>query len=192
MHRATDVVTGELGEVQCLGDHALPGERGVAVDEHGQHAVVRGVAQAVLLRPRHSFGHGIDGFEMARVRGEGDADRRTRSRGELPGRAHVVLHVARTLRHARIELALELAEDLLVRLADDVGEHVQAAAVRHRHHDLFHAGVGRAVEEELEHRDQRLRAFEAEALLTQELRVQEAFERLGAVQGRQDAALVVE
>ena len=64
--------------------------------------------------------------------------------------------------------------------------------MRHRHDGLFDSGVGRAVEEEIEHRDERLRAFEAEALLAEELRVQEAFERLRAVQGRQDAALVVE
>ena len=121
---------------------------------------------------------------MARVRGERDADRRARGGGELAGRADVVLHVARALRHVRVELAFELAEDLRVRLADDVGEHVEAAAVRHAHHDLLHAGVGRAVDQEVEHRDQRLGAFEAEALLAEELRVQEALERLGAVQRR--------
>ena len=109
------------------------------------------------------------------------------ARGELAGRADVVLHVARALRHVRVELALELAEDLPVRLADDVGEHVEPAAVRHAHHDLLHAGVGRRVEQEVEHRDQRLRAFEAEALLPEELRVQEALERLGRVQRGEDA-----
>ncbi len=107
-------------------------------------------------------------------------------------RADVVLHVARTLRNVGVELTFELAEDLLVRLADHVREHVEPAAVRHTHHDLFDSGVGGAVDEEVEHRDQRLRAFEAEALLAEELGVQESLERLGVVQRGEDAALVVE
>ena len=109
----------------------------------------------------------------------------------VAGRADVVLHVAGALRHVRVELALELAEDLRVRLADDVGEHVEPAAVRHAHHDFVHAVVGRRVEQEREHRDQRLRAFEAEALLAEELRVQEPLERLGRVEPAEDLDLVV-
>ena len=57
----------------------------------------------------------------------------------LADRAEVVLHVARALRARGIELALELAEDLRVRLADDVGEHVEPAAVGHAEHDVAHA-----------------------------------------------------
>ena len=55
----------------------------------------------------------------------------------------------------------------------------------------LHAVVGRGVEQEREHRDQRLRAFEAEALLPEELRVQEALERLGRVEPGEDLDLVV-
>ena len=106
-------------------------------------------------------------------------------------RAEVILHVARALRRVRIELALELEEDLPVALAHDVGEHVETAAVRHAHHDLGDAGDGSLVEQELEHRDERLRAFEGEALLAEVLRVQEALERLGRVQRQQDLLLVV-
>ena len=78
VHGAADVVAGELGEVERLRHHALARERGVAVDEHRQHAVVLGVAEPVLLGARHAFGDRVDGFEVARVRGERDADRRAR------------------------------------------------------------------------------------------------------------------
>ena len=44
--------------------------------------------------------------------------------------------------------------------------------------------------ERVEHRDERLGAFEAEALLPEVLRVQEALERLGRVQPLEDAALL--
>ncbi len=91
----------------------------------------------------------------------------------------MVLHVARTLRHRRIEPTLELAEDLHERLLHHVREHVEPAAVRHAEHRALGAEFGRAVEQRIEHRDQRVAAFEREAFVTDEPRVQELFERLG-------------
>ena len=191
VHGAADVVAGQLREVQRLRDDALAGERGVAVDEHREHLLVRGVVGAVLLGADHAFDDRVDGFEVARVRGERQVGGLARARGVLARRADVVLHVARALRHVRVELAFELAEDLAVRLPDDVREHVEAAAVRHAHHDLLHPGVGGFVEEELQHRDERLAAFEAEALLPEVLRVEEALERLGRVERGEDLELLV-
>jgi 2-oxoglutarate dehydrogenase complex dehydrogenase (E1) component-like enzyme len=49
-------------------------------------------------------------------------------------------------------LAFELAEDHLVRAPDDVREHVEAAAVRHPHHDLVRALVRRDLDRLVEHR----------------------------------------
>ena len=189
--RAADVVPGELREVQGLGDHTLARECSVAVQEHGQNEIVLIVSAASLLGTHHSLDDGIDRFEVTRVRSQRDPDRFGRAALELAGRADVVLHVAGTLRDIRVELALELPEDLGVRLADDVREHVEPAAMRHAHHDLGHSRVGGGVEEEREQRDERLRAFEAEALLPEELRVQESFERLGRVQPSEDGPLVV-
>ena len=100
----------------------------------------------------------------------------------LPVCADVVLHVAGPLGARRVELPFELAEDLRVRLAEDVGEHVQAAPVGHAHDHLGHPGVRRRAAQRVEHRDQRLRAFEAEPLLAQVLRGEEPLERLGRVQ----------
>ena len=48
-------------------------------------------------------------------------------RGVRPGGAEVVHHVARALRRARVDVALEAVEDLGVALADDVREDVQTA-----------------------------------------------------------------
>ena len=74
---------------------------------------------------------GSHGLEMARVAGEGEAHRAAARRLVAALGAEVVLHVARALGRVGVELALELPEDLPVGLADHVGEHVQAAAVRH-------------------------------------------------------------
>ena len=190
VHGAADVVAGQLREVEGLRDHALAGERGVAVDEHGEHDPAPLVAEPVLLRPRDSLDHGIDGLEVARVGRERHRDRATRAGGVLAGRAEVVLHVAAAAGHVGIELTLELAEDLRVRLADHVGEHVQPAPVGHAEHGFFHVVVDGRVEQEVQHRDQRLGAFEAEALLAEVLRVEEPLEGLGRVERREDRGVL--
>ena len=105
--------------------------------------------------------------------------------------AEVVLHVARALHGLRVLRALELAEDLAVGLAGDVGQHVEAAAVGHADRDLVEAGLGRALQDLVEQRDGRLAALEAEALLADVLRLQEGLEGLGLVQLAQDAQLLV-
>ena len=191
VHGAADVVARDLREVERLGDDALAGERRVTVDEHGQHGVAGRVAEPVAAGPRHPLDDGVDGFEVRRVRRERERDVGA-GRGDVLARgAEVVLHVTGTLRARRVELTLELAEDLRVRLADDVREDVEAAAVGHPHDDLVHALVGGRAAEPVEHGDQRLGAFEAESLLAEILRVQEALERLGGVEPIEDAALVV-
>ena len=63
-----------------------------------------------------------------------------------PFGAEVVLDVARAALGVADDsrdrpLALELAQDRLVRLADRVGEHAEAAAVRHADHDLVRAAA---------------------------------------------------
>ena len=67
----------ELREIEGLGHHALSGEGRVAVDEHGDDAFARGIAEAILLGADDAFDHGIDGFQVARDW----ARRRPRSRG---------------------------------------------------------------------------------------------------------------
>ena len=109
----------------------------------------------------------------------------------LAGRTEVVLHVAGALRARRVELTLELAEDLLVRLADNVREGIEPAAVRHAEHDVGHPGVGSVTAQRVQHRDERFRALEAEALLPEVLGVQEALERLGRVETLEDPALLL-
>ena len=65
-------------------------------------------------------------------------------------------------------LALELAEDLLVRLADRVGEHVEPAAVRHADHDLVGAAAGGELDRLVQHRNKRFEPLERELLLPEE------------------------
>ena len=64
----------------------------------------------------------------------------------------------------RRRAALEFVENGAERLAHDVGQHVEPAAMRHADDDLLEAELAAALDDLLERRDQRLAAVEAEPL----------------------------
>ena len=109
----------------------------------------------------------------------------------LPVMAEVVLHVAGAVRRLRVHVTLELVEDLLVRLADDVGQHVQPAAVGHADDDLVQVRLGGGLQHLVQQRDQRLAALQREALLADVLGLQEGLERLGRVEPVEHVLLLV-
>ena len=169
-------VPGERLEVERLRDDSLAGERGVAVQEDRERDDRVGVTVARgaigLLRARAALDDRVDGLEVARVGDERDRDvarlRRARALG-----ADVVLHVAAAALVGRDDrfdrpLAFELAEDLVVRQADDVGEDVETPAMRHPDHDLMRARLGREVDRLVEHRDHHVEALDGELLLAEE------------------------
>ena len=84
--------------------------------------------------------------------------------------------------------ALELVEQRAVRLAHDLREHVEAAAMRHADHDFLHAEIAAALDDLLQRGDQRLGPIEAEALGTGELDVAEFLEAFGLDQLVEDGA----
>ena len=88
-------------------------------------------------------------------------------------------------------MALELAEDGVVALADDVRQHVEPAAVGHAEHRRVEPGVGRRRDDLVEDRDRRLGALQPEALRADVLGGQELLERLGGVEPLEDAVLGV-
>src|SRR5674476_1524859 len=84
----------------------------------------------------------------------------------LVGEAEVILHVARAAVGARVALTpLELTEHLDVRHPHHVHQHVDAAAVRHRYHDLARAASGAALDRLVEHRNEDIVSFDREALV---------------------------
>ena len=148
MDRPPDLVAVERLQVERLGDHALGGEGGVAVDRdrHRRVRVVLHVRALVgrLRRARGPLDDRIDVLEVARVGLEVHAD--AAAVGKLVGAvgAVVVLDVSRAAlrdRGDRLERrgALELGEDGVVGAAQVVREHVEPAAVGHADHDLLTA-----------------------------------------------------
>ena len=118
--RAADAVAGDVAHRQALGDDALTGEGGVAVDQERQHRVRAGRVDVVLLGAHHAHHDRVDGLEVAGVGGELDLDVGAGGALVLAGRAEVVLDVARALHRVRVDVTLELGEDRLVALAHDV------------------------------------------------------------------------
>ncbi len=94
------------------------------------------------------------------------------------------------MRLRRVQVALELAEDLHVRLADDVGQHVEPAAVRHADHDLVEPVLGGLIDPRVHHRDHGFRTFERESFLTNVFGLQERLERLSRIELGQDVLLL--
>ncbi len=103
----------------------------------------------------------------------------------------VVLDVARTLHTRGVEIAFELAEQLLVALAHDVYEHVQASTVGHPHHRVPMTMIGGGAEQGVQERYDRFCPFQAKALLPDVLGLQETFERFSSVEFGQDMTVFV-
>ena len=153
VHGSARAVAAQLRQLQGFDDDTLTSHGRVAVHEHRQGAELA-VALAVLLRANDALEHAVNGLEVRGVRGEVDLDLFAAGRREGALRAEVVLDVARALHSARVLGALELAEDLAVGLAGDVGEHIQAAAVGHTDRDLVEVSVGGLLHDLVEQRDQ--------------------------------------
>ena len=188
MDRATGLVTLQLGEVEGLLDDALADEGRVAVDEDRDDRQVR-VAQVFLLGAHDALQDAVGGLQVRGVGGHVDLGGQAVVEGVHAPRAQVVLDVARSLDGVGHVVTLELVEDLRVGLARDVGQHVEAAAVRHADGDLVDAGARRVSQDVVEQRDQGLAALQREALLAHELGLEELLEGLGADEGAQDVAL---
>ncbi len=151
VNRAAGRIAGESMEIQRLGDHALAGKRGVAVNQDRQHRVRieldgPGPVGRGACGAGHAFEHRIDRLEMAGVRRHRDDQIDLGAALDHSRRAEVVLHVAapaNALERERVpDRVLELREDLLVRLAEHVRHHVQASAMRHADERLPQARLG--------------------------------------------------
>ncbi|CNU75443.1 Uncharacterised protein [Mycobacterium tuberculosis] len=170
---AADAVARQIRQVQRLGDHTLTGERGIAMQHQRHHrerplavAVDASVVEQILLGPHQSLQHRVDGLQMRRVGGQRHLNVVVAEHLQVqPGGAQVVLDVTGAVRLRRIQVALELGEDLRVRLADDVGQHVEPAPVRHPDDHLVEAVLSALVDRRVHHRDHAFGAFQREPLL---------------------------
>ncbi len=83
-------------------------------------------------------------------------------------------------------IALEFGKDRGIGLADEIGEHVQPAAMRHADHEFLDAERGAAPQDRLQRRHQGLAALDAEALGAGIAAVEKPLKGLGGGQDLQD------
>src|SRR5476651_1088664 len=104
----------------------------------------------------------------------------------------MILHVAGAFRLVRRRrAAFEFVEQRSVRLAHHLGEHVEAAAMRHADADFAHAEIAAALDDLLERRDQRFAAVESETLGAGIFDVDEFLEAFRFHQFVEDGALAL-
>ena len=102
----------------------------------------------------------------------------------------MILHVARTLHRRWVDVALKLLEDLVVALAHDVAEHVQASAVSHTEHRAMHSCICCAGENGVKNWNCRLGAIETKSLCSYIFCAQETFECFCSIKTFEHSALV--
>ena len=191
----------QSGQAEAFGNDALAGKGRIAVQQQRQHlgaidlggldpAAVHG-RELVLLGARLAEHHRIDDLEVRGVGGQRQVDL-VAVELAVRGRAEVILDVARAFHVVGGERpALELVEDRAQRLAHDLGQHVEAAAVGHAEDDLLHAERAAALDDLLQRGQQGLAAVETEALRARVLDVEELLEALGLDQLVEDRLLAL-
>lgn len=180
MDGSAGAIAGELGKVQHFGNDALAGESGVTVNEDGDDFFAfESVIESALAGAGLTFDDGVDGFEVARVGGEHDADA-IASFGLTDGfEAEVVFHVAIASDHVGDVVLSEFVEENFEGFAEEVGEHAEAAAVGHAHDDFFAAESWQAFKDGAEGDEETFTAFDGEAFLADVAAVEETFEGFG-------------
>ncbi len=154
----------QAGQTEAFGDHALAGEGRVAVEQKRQHLFALPVPHLILLGADLAKHHGIDALKMRGVGGERQVHAVLVELAVGRG-AQVIFHVTRAFDIVGLGgAAAELVEDGAVGLGHDVGEHVEAPAVRHADDDLAHAELAAALDDLLERRNHGFAAVQAEAL----------------------------
>ena len=179
MDGAAGLVGAGLGHLECLHDHALAGEGGVAVDADRQDLGAVPVVAAILAGAHRALDHRGDDLQVGGVEGQRQVHLASRAH-HIGAEALVVLDVA----GAALDdlLAIELVDQVAGVLAEDVDQQVEAAPVGHADHDLLDAVAAAALDQLVHHRNEGLAALEAEALGARVLGGQVVLQALGGGQ----------
>ena len=185
---AAGLVAGELGELECLGDDALTGERRVTVDEEREDAIAvfHGAADA-LAGAGFALDDGIDDFEVGRVGGEADLDRFAGGGVEDGLVAEMVFYITVARDGFGQVVFGKLFEEDVEIFPHDARQDIETTAVGHAHDDFFDADVRAVFDDGVDGGHHGFSALEGEAFLADVFGVEEAFEELGLVDAAENA-----
>jgi len=186
------VVTGKLRHIEDLRYDALAGERGVAMEEEREDLVaVVAVIEDALACAGHALDDGVDGLEVAGIRGETDADLRAGRGGAGGGVAKVIFYIAIAANEVRDVVFRELGEEGGEGFCEEIGEDIEASAMGHAHDDLHDAAARAVLEDGVESGHEGLGALEGKAFLANVLGVEEVLEVFGLEEFAQESDLEV-
>ena len=190
VHRTARVEAARLRQLQRLHDDALSGECGVAVNLDRQDLVAGRIAAPLLPCAHRAFDDRVHHFQVRGI--ERQRDVHIARRGfQIGGKSLVVFDVARAAQLRQIVLTFELAEQILGGLAQQVHQHVEAAAMRHADDGLLHTELAAVLHEIIEQRYQAVAALERESLLPHVLGVQVTLQTFRGGQLPEDVLLLV-
>ena len=158
-------VTARFGHVQGFLNHALAGNRSVAVNSDRQHFVAARFVETIETRAYGADNHRADDFQVRRVKRQRQVHQ-TAFGFHIGREAHVVLHVTGT--KVLFMFTGEFVEQVLRFFTQHVDQYVQTTAVRHAQHHFAGAALTRVADNLFEHRDQRIAAFQREAFSARE------------------------
>ena len=190
--RATGAIAAQAGEVERFRHHSLTGKGRVPMNQQGDHTHAFAIVGTVLLGAHPALDHWIDRLKVAGVGGEGQMYGFAIPRHLIVREAQVVFDISRAHHKRGINVAFKLGKDHLIRLAQDVSQDVQPAAVRHTDHHLLNTLRRAVFDKRVEQRNQGLGAFQREAFVTDKLGVEEDLEGFRGIQFGQDSAFGVE
>ena len=123
--RAANRITRQLRQIQRFLNHAFARKRGVAVNQNHHAAFAHDILNAVLFGAKPSRRHGINEFEVRRVKAQRQLNAAPARRLPVVDVAEMVFDIATAQMKVGV-FVFKLAENLARRFADDVGQHVQA------------------------------------------------------------------
>src|SRR6185437_5868319 len=140
----------EIAHLQHLVYNTLAGNGGVAVDQDGEHLVVVALVHDVGLRTDEAFDHRVDRLQMRRVGHELEIDGLIGVRCHYAAVAHMIFYVTAAHGLVRLGRSFELTEDLLIGLAHDIGQDVEAASMCHTDHDFLYGMSSGSIDNSVE------------------------------------------
>ncbi len=188
VQRAAGLVALEFTHVERFLNNALAGKGCVAVNENRHELRMLLVAHAILLGSTSPLGNGVHVFQVTGIKTQRNVDLGTGCRGPVAAIAQVIADVAGTAMHVGTRV-IERPENALGTLAENIGQHVQAAAVGHAQQDSLDVMLSRLFQSQVQQRDQAFRALQRKGLGTHEFAPHELFENSRIGQTRVDPHL---
>ncbi len=148
--RTAHFVAARFGHVQGFLNHALPGNRCVAVNGDRQHFVAARLVQTVETRAHRAHHHRADNLQVRRVKRQRQVDQAAFG-FDIRREAHVIFHIAGT--EVFFMFTGEFIKQILRFFTEHVDEHVQTTAVRHTQHHFARAAFTGVADHLFEHRD---------------------------------------